>query len=80
MGIAAEGVEVVASGPAEAASRLLEKLVRPQHELVTLVEGAEATESDTAAVRGWLEENRSGVELDVHDGGQPLYHYYIGVE
>ena len=80
MGITAEGVEVVASGPAEAASRLLEKLVRPQHELVTLVEGAEATESDTAAVRGWLEENRSGVELDVHDGGQPLYHYYIGVE
>lgn len=80
MGIGAEGVEVVASAAGEAARGLLEKLVGPQHELVTLVAGAEASESDTAEVRSWLEANRSGVELDVHAGGQPLYHYYIGVE
>ena len=80
MGIGAEGVAVVASAAGEAARGLLEKLVGPQHELVTLVEGAEASESDTAEVRSWLEANRSGVELDVHAGGQPLYHYYIGVE
>ncbi len=80
MGIGAEGVQVVASAAGEAVRGLLEKLVGPQHELVTLVAGAEASESDTAEVRSWLEANRTGVELDVHAGGQPLYHYYIGVE
>ena len=80
MGISAEGVQIVAGELVKATCGLLEKLLRPSHELVTLVVGEDASEGDTKKVKAWLEEKRPGVELDLHAGGQPLYHYLIGVE
>ena len=38
------------------------------------------TAADTAAVEAWLADERPGVEVEVHDGGQPLYPYLFGVE
>ena len=80
MGLTADGVQCVAAELTEAACGLLEHIVGDHHEIVTLICGAEAAEADTAALAGWLSDNRPGVELEVHAGGQPLYHYYVGVE
>ncbi|MFH1330417.1 MAG: hypothetical protein ABIJ48_07200 [Actinomycetota bacterium] len=49
-------------------------------EAVTVVAGSEADADVTAAGRAWLHEFRSGLPVDVVDGGQPLYPYLIGVE
>ena len=59
---------------------LLEKVVDSEAEAVTLVAGSGADADVTAAARAWLEEYRSGIPVDVVDGGQPLYPYLIGVE
>jgi hypothetical protein len=59
---------------------LLEKVVDTEAEAVTVVAGADADPDVTAAARAWLEEFRSGIPVDVVDGGQPLYPYLIGVE
>jgi len=59
---------------------LLGKVVDSESEAVTLVAGSGADPEVTEAGRTWLEEFRSGIPIDVVDGGQPLYPYLIGVE
>jgi dihydroxyacetone kinase-like predicted kinase len=59
---------------------LLEKVVDSEAEAVTLVTGSGADPEVTSAARDWLAEYRSGIPVDVVDGGQPLYPYLIGVE
>lgn len=55
-------------------------MVDAEAEAVTLVAGTGADPEVTAAARAWLEAYRSGIPVDVVDGGQPLYPYLIGVE
>ena len=59
---------------------LLERLLAEDHELVTLIEGAEAATDVTDAVREWLAGSHPEVALEVHHGGQPLYPYLLAVE
>jgi DAK2 domain fusion protein YloV len=59
---------------------LLDQLVTPSSEIVTVVEGLDATAGTTDVVRAWLEANRPGATVEVHRGGQPLYPYLFGVE
>ena len=80
MGLSGGDVRCTAGELTAVTCGLLELIVGDDHELVTLISGAEATEADTEAVAGWLADNRPHVELEAHPGGQPLYHYYLGVE
>jgi hypothetical protein len=75
-----DGVVAIGTSASEAAIRLLEHLLRESGDLVTLVVGADADPDDLAAVVGWLADDRSDVEVEVHEGGQPLYPFLIGVE
>ena len=59
---------------------LLERVVDSEAEAITLVAGAGADPEVTAAAEAWLKEFRSGIPVDVVDGGQPLYPYLVGVE
>ena len=80
MGLTPDGVQCTAGELAEATCGLLALIVGDEHEILTLISGAEATEADTEAVSNWLAENHPHIETEIHDGGQPLYHYYLGVE
>ena len=80
MGLTGGDVHCVAAGLTEAACGLLAHIVDDDHEIVTLISGAEASEAETEVVANWLADNRPHAELEVHAGGQPLYHYYVGVE
>ncbi len=59
---------------------LLAELLRDGDEIVTLIEGAGATAADTRRITEWLHENRPGISLELHHGGQPLYPYFVSVE
>nr|MDP9020578.1 hypothetical protein [Actinomycetota bacterium] len=59
---------------------LLDALVGPDHEIVTLIVGEGAGDDDTARVTEWLAAHRPQVEVEVHEGGQPLYPYLLGIE
>jgi len=63
-----------------AATALLDHLVTAEREIVTVIEGQQATASVTDALRAWLADERPDVQVEVHRGGQPLYPYLFGVE
>jgi dihydroxyacetone kinase-like predicted kinase len=72
---------VAVSGTLDGATvALLDVLVEPDREIVTVIEGAGASNRHTDVVREWLAEHRPDVEVEVHRGGQPLYPYLFGVE
>jgi dihydroxyacetone kinase-like predicted kinase len=80
LGIARHGIAAVDGSLAGATTKLLDTLVAGDHELVTLIAGADATPADTALIEAWLAQHHPDVTAEVHHGGQPLYAYYVGVE
>lgn len=80
LGIAREGIVVIDPDLSGAATSLLDALVGPEHEIVTIIEGEGASQAVTRHLEVWLHDNRAGCEVEVHHGGQPLYPYLFGVE
>ncbi len=80
IGLSRAGIEAVAGMLADAAIGLLRALLRPEHEIVTLLQGDGATEADTRRVTEWLAEERPDVSVELHHGGQPLYPYLVSIE
>ena len=80
LGIARDGILAVHPDLSEAATDLLDQLVGDEHEIVTIIEGEGATQAITRHLEVWLHDNRSGCEVEIHHGGQPLYPYLFGIE
>jgi len=74
--------EIVAASPnlQETCRRLLEKMLEDGGELVTVLTGEGTNEAETAALSDWLKASYPDAELEVFEGGQPLYPYLIAVE
>lgn len=74
--------KIVTSNPVliDAAQSLLDTMIAEDSEIVTLIVGAEANQSETDAIVSWVEANYEDVELDVHQGDQPVYPYLFSVE
>ncbi|WP_185971008.1 DAK2 domain-containing protein [Alkalicoccobacillus porphyridii] len=64
----------------EAAKELLAHMIDDESEMVTVLAGEDVTEDETEELVRYLEEQFTDVELDVHQGGQPLYSYIFAVE
>ncbi len=80
IGISRDGVVAVADNVVMCTRLLISRLLEPSHELVTLIEGEGARAADTRRVEEWLSEEHPDVVLEVHQGGQPLYPYLLGME
>jgi dihydroxyacetone kinase-like predicted kinase len=80
IGIGPSGISAINAEISEAATQLLDELVGPDHEIVTIIEGEGATAADTRHITVWLADHRPEVEAEVHHGGQPLYPYLFGIE
>jgi dihydroxyacetone kinase-like predicted kinase len=80
IGVTREGVIAVASSPSAAAIELLSKLIVATDELVTVLVGADAHPDDVDALRAHIGSAHPHVELEVHDGDQPLYPFILGLE
>ncbi len=76
----AKGIVVVSDTLDGATVALLEHLVSPSAEIVTVVEGSDARPGHTDVIHAWLREHRPDLQVEVHHGGQPLYPYLFGVE
>ena len=79
IGLSRDGVVSVADSPAGAARGLLARLV-DDHELVTVIEGEDASAPETRRITEWLHDEHPDLAVEVHQGGQPLYPYLFGVE
>lgn len=72
---------VAASDDLLAASQaLLDTMLENGDEIVTILTGSEADAGITESLGSWLEETYPQVEVEVHEGGQPLYYYLFSVE
>ncbi|HEX4161023.1 MAG TPA: hypothetical protein VHZ05_00910, partial [Acidimicrobiales bacterium] len=80
IGISRDGVVAVADNVVVCTRLLLSRLLDDTHELVTLIEGEGARVADTRRIEEWLSEEHPDVALEVHQGGQPLYPYLLGIE
>ena len=80
LGLADGDIIEIGADVVEVAWRIVERLLTPAGELVTLVVG-EAAPTDLASSLGArLQERHPGVDLVVIDGGQPLWPAILGVE
>ena len=68
-----------AASPADATCELLDEIISPEHELLTLFAGEPADPETTDQMLRWLKETHPHIEAETHDGGQPLYHYYLSL-
>ncbi len=75
-----DGIVAVSGTLEGAALALLEHLLSNGHELLTIIEGADAPRGLTAELQDRLAELHPDIEVEVHRGGQPLYPYLFGAE
>jgi dihydroxyacetone kinase-like predicted kinase len=75
-----DGIVSVSGSLDGAACGLLDQLIVPGREIVTVITGSDATSGHTDALLAWISEHRPDVQVEVHRGGQPLYPYLFGVE
>jgi DAK2 domain fusion protein YloV len=75
-----DGIVSVSGSLDGAACALLDHLITPSREIVTVITGSEAGSGHTDALLAWIAEHRPDVQVEVHRGGQPLYPYLFGVE
>jgi DAK2 domain fusion protein YloV len=80
IGLGASGILSIADSIAGASNQLLLTLVRPEHELLTIIEGDGSSPANTRRVTEFLAEEFPQISVEVHRGGQPLYPYYFGLE
>ena len=75
-----DGIVSVSGSLDGAACALLDHLITPGREIVTVITGRDASAGHTDALLAWIVEHRPDVQVEVHRGGQPLYPYLFGVE
>ncbi|OAB33795.1 DAK2 domain-containing protein [Paenibacillus glacialis] len=59
---------------------LLSEMLVNNDEIVTVLTGEEANPEMTAQLSAWLEETYPKAEVEIHEGGQPIYYYLFSVE
>ncbi len=80
LGLSRRGIEVVDAGLAACVTGLIAKLLTEADEMVTLIEGDGSSAADTRRVTQWMEAHHPKVEVEIHQGGQPLYAYLVSIE
>ena len=80
LGLRKGKVTVIAETIVEATRNLLKEMISDDHEIVTLVAGRDSNKKETDEVVAWISDEYEALEVEVHEGGQPLYQYYIGIE
>jgi dihydroxyacetone kinase-like predicted kinase len=75
-----DGIVAVGESVSAASAALLDHLLTPERELLTIITGSGAESSVTAELESWLAQQHPDVQVEIHKGGQPLYPYLFGVE
>jgi len=80
LGLVNGSIEIIGQDVNQVVLDVIEKMVEPDHELITLFYGHHVTEEEANAVAARISEDFPNVEVEVHYGGQPLYYYLISLE
>ncbi|MCT2344246.1 DAK2 domain-containing protein [Niallia taxi] len=80
MGIADGKIVAKSKEKVQSAKELLGKMIDEDTEILTIIKGEEALEEELEAIVSFVEENYEDVEVEVHNGKQPLYSFIFSVE
>ncbi len=80
LGMIGGNIEVVSKDIPQGAAEVVRKAVDDDSEVISIYYGSDVTESDARKLADEIEENFPECEVEIHNGGQPLYYYIISVE
>lgn len=80
IGISNSKIVAAADDLLAASKALLSNMLENGDEIVTVLIGEEAQSEVTDSLGQWLSDTYPNVEVEIHEGGQPLYYYLFSVE
>ncbi|TGB04883.1 DAK2 domain-containing protein [Halobacillus salinus] len=81
MGIANGKISATDKDQLSAAKALLNQLIdEDEDEIITILVGEDVEEKEVAELEAYIEETFEDLEVEVHQGGQPIYSYIFSVE
>ncbi len=80
MGLLEGKINVVTQNVDMAVLQLLDAMVTEDGATISLYYGDNVTEAEASALQAKVEKSYGGCDVNVYNGGQPLYYYYISVE
>ncbi|MFC7442397.1 DAK2 domain-containing protein [Laceyella putida] len=80
LGIREGKIEFVGQEVTDTAVELLTRMIGDGADVVTIIYGQDVTADQAEALREAIEEKHPEVEVEVHEGGQPVYYYLFSVE
>ncbi|RIW36370.1 DAK2 domain-containing protein [Bacillus salacetis] len=80
MGISEGKIVVTGKERLETAKKLLTEMLDSDSEILTIIYGEDAAQEDVASLSEFVEAEFEEVEVEVHDGKQPLYSFIFSIE
>ena len=80
MGIGDKSILAVGKDLKETTLSMVDEMVDEDSAIVSIYFGSDATEDDASEIASAIEEKYPDVEVEINNGGQPIYYYIISVE
>ncbi len=80
MGIGDSGILAVGSDIAETTVAMIRELVDEDSELISIYYGNDVSEEDANLIAELLGKDYRDIDIEVNNGGQPIYYYLVSVE
>ena len=80
MGIGDKSILAVGKDLKETTLSMVDEMVDEDSAIVSIYFGSDATEDDASELASAIEEKYPDVEVEINNGGQPIYYYIISVE
>ncbi len=80
MGIGDSGILAVGADMNETLLEMVDQLVDEESGIISLYYGEDVSEEDAQALADELQDKYEDLEVEVNDGGQPIYYYILSVE
>ena len=80
IGVVDDRVIVDADEVGTALKKLIQSLLQPENEMISLYYGAGLAVTEASQLVESLEKDFPGIEVQLYLGGQPLYHFIISIE
>jgi uncharacterized protein len=80
MGINDGKISVKNKNKLAAAKELLASMLDKDSEILTILQGEDTSDDEVNELVEYIEENYEDVEIEVHNGGQPLYSFIFSIE
>ena len=80
IGIFEKDIVVDSPNKVEATIQLIEQMIDEETSLLTILVGEGVSEEEKESVKSFLDEKHSDIDVDIRNGGQPVYSFLIGAE